>query len=1242
MRESNFAFPAQNKACVCITSQLYDRRALDTTSPLPLFNSLTHLTYLTSTSPRIREIMTMDGGLERLVRILHEFCICPPPPENPAILYGLTPPNARLAKLSPALNPHSFDKHAAYRFSLAFQCIVNIGVRGSEPIRSRVVQAGTLEVVGCILEAWLANKGFAVGPSSSATGIPRETREQRQQRRIAQMEHRQREDAAHLQRALQRQLMVEQMQHRTANETQRQRVRQGRPSDEQDDLMDYSPAEGSMSHILLLSESHSQPSNSNSDTDVSTDNSMAATPQGSGTPTGSVVIPSRDRSGTIIARPIWDNQTAGPATAPTATATTAPPATAMALAASTTVRGRRTRHRELPPESPSASTDISRAETETEDDIDVDNDVDMDIDRHRIDSDVASASASPSPERRPRGVVVPVPRHNMGRRAVGIVSDEPNAGPQTLQVGGLGLDTDAHIIINEAGGVVGDGGVGVGVEVGVEDGIVSLEPNDDFAMGAPPGAPGAIIGAEGATPRVLNLNAMDGGAGGNAGERRRRGNTVDAPDVTPRAALVGLPMMAGAATIPAGTTRATQGGAHAHAHHRTATIRGRPAPTAAEATAGTGTTTAATGAGTGAGTTATVPTAAQTAAANLAAALGGVGLGGGVGGGQRAGSSSHHHRDADSGPYRDEDVLLSLQLLAYLSKYPHVRQAFYKPRVTFHPASVNLPGARFGVGVPAGSGASTRERRERERVVAGAPSSSSASVTTAGASSSTSTSPTASTSQNGFFRAFTNAASSNSRGKTSSSTPSTSTPSSSTSAAAMASSSSASNVNSQQTPVVSSTAASTGAPSSAKQTNVFSLVERFTFKPSSTETDLPNPPPRLPPEIQYWAGVIMRNACRKDDSRGGIRQCANMMCGKWETYPREFAKCRRCRKAKYCGKECQSTAWSEGHRFWCSAKDVDEDNLGEHAHAHGSSATSTTVAPTASQSVGVGVGNDAAGGTVRIAIEHGTEGNGNVPIINGNTPRVERRQRERERERERIHGTGGDGDGTTTTAAVTRGYRPGGVSASTSPSAPYVTPTTSTTTAAMGVAGPSRVAATTSQQTVGMSVSPRAEASGMARDRTVQPNAPHVRPRPVPTMRPPLTQAQLQQQAQDPTNTSYLTFHIQGAGPSNHQHHVQAQPQDQNVRRRAETITGATASSHHQQHRTAVEVAPNVVIPPPRSYVHASVSPTTTDWPMGGSSPAPPDVSMRADAGPSRRHRLVNIASPRSPTDDGQDDMVIG
>ena len=151
--------------------------------------------------------MTMDGGLERLVHILHDYCIAPTPPENPAFIYGLSPPNSHPPNPSPCLNPKSFDKQAAYRFSLAFQCVVNIGVRGSEPIRSRVVQAGTLDVVGCILEAWLASKGFAIGPSSSASGIPRETREQRLARRQAQAEQRQRDQAAQLSRALQRQIV---------------------------------------------------------------------------------------------------------------------------------------------------------------------------------------------------------------------------------------------------------------------------------------------------------------------------------------------------------------------------------------------------------------------------------------------------------------------------------------------------------------------------------------------------------------------------------------------------------------------------------------------------------------------------------------------------------------------------------------------------------------------------------------------------------------------------------------------------------------------------------------------------------------------------------------------------------------------------------------------------------------------------------------------------------------------------
>lgn len=101
-------------------------------------------------------------------------------------------------------------------------------------------------------------------------------------------------------------------------------------------------------------------------------------------------------------------------------------------------------------------------------------------------------------------------------------------------------------------------------------------------------------------------------------------------------------------------------------------------------------------------------------------------------------------------------------------------------------------------------------------------------------------------------------------------------------------------------------------PVLSSSNNMFSLVERFTFRPAGPDPEMQ----KLPADIQYWAGVIMRNACRKDDANGGIRQCANVNCGKWEISPREFAKCRRCRKAKYCSKECQSKAWQEGHRFW--------------------------------------------------------------------------------------------------------------------------------------------------------------------------------------------------------------------------------------------------------------------------------------------------------------------------------------
>lgn len=477
-------------------------------------------------------------------------------------------------------------------------------------------------------------------------------------------------------------------------------------------MIDISAPSASSSATASLSDLPSSATSNDTDADTSTDTSTTATPIRSNTPTGAVLVPGRDRSGTVLGRAVWDQPLPVPRN--------------------------RTQRRQITPE------DTSRPDTETEDDGDVD------MDR------TGNSETSPSPEPRTH-----LSLQQRARRAVGIVSDGPDDAP-------LEVNADAHIIINDdQGGVIGGDGVGV------EDGIVSLETNDDFAMGAPPGAPGAI-----------NLDdGRDGRRG--FGEDRRR---TTAPDVTPRQVTRNLP---GATLGRAGTILAAANNIGA----RTGRTR--------------------------VGDNNDVN--ATTNGANLSLDV------------RRTTShshNSHHHRDSDSGPYRDEDVLLSLQLLAYLSKYPHVRQAFYKPRATFHPASANLagrggPGANPGIG-PSNAGAGPSKG--------------------AGLSAPTKES-------HGFFRAFGGV-----RGKEKEKEKLLSVSSSSTS------------INSTSTTTTSLN------PSTTRHTNVFSLVERFTFRPSSTETGMPNPPPKLPPEIQYWAGVIMRNACRKDESRGGIRQCANSEC----------------------------------------------------------------------------------------------------------------------------------------------------------------------------------------------------------------------------------------------------------------------------------------------------------------------------------------------------------------------------
>ncbi|CCF55500.1 hypothetical protein KAFR_0A00620 [Kazachstania africana CBS 2517] len=90
---------------------------------------------------------------------------------------------------------------------------------------------------------------------------------------------------------------------------------------------------------------------------------------------------------------------------------------------------------------------------------------------------------------------------------------------------------------------------------------------------------------------------------------------------------------------------------------------------------------------------------------------------------------------------------------------------------------------------------------------------------------------------------------------------------------------------------------------SKKNLNIFPLVEKFTYPKYNIN------------DIMYWSSVIMRNSCRKDEFTG-VRQCANFSCGKWEEYPRQFAKCRRCKRTKYCSRKCQLESW-QFHRYWC-------------------------------------------------------------------------------------------------------------------------------------------------------------------------------------------------------------------------------------------------------------------------------------------------------------------------------------
>ncbi|EGP89865.1 unnamed protein product [Zymoseptoria tritici ST99CH_1A5] len=634
MREVNFSIPNANKASVGITTALYDRRALDCTSTLPLINSLNNLAYLTTSSGRIRDILTVDGGIERLVCILKEG--------------------------------RSKDMMEMWKWNLAFQCIVNIGVRGSEAVRTRVVEADMVPVIATILDNY-----FQVIEKS------KERHEAESRKKCPFSSSRSFSRSGH---------------HRTeSNEHRSGRSRRHAPpppiaipetptqNDAEEPSSDITPTAYTANLSLssppertVFPRQHGQHRSIGGRAQYSSP-SIPSTSLAESSVSSSMTLQST--SGTPYVRPVRDVDRL-------------PSMVTTELSSQ--------------PQSPTTpGATIIRAE-----------------------SPRVAASGS-RPRRRPSI------RHQLSisgsdddGQIEENVSDDSNGNDGEPMVG-IQSDITMQDIVNDDGMLDAEGNA---ITITVPD--VSGEENETFNITHRSSVDGSLVNP-GATPTQAQMNLP----------QTQLPPPVNVINTTPPSlqnttwfASQSLPM-------------------------------GRPA-----------------------------------APASVLAAM-----------------------------PRDEDVLMSLQLLAYVSKYCNLRAYFQKshlvPRLKIG-NDLNLLDPDYNPAThPAMTEAELEEEWDNEFVI----------------------------------------------------------------------------------------------KPGEKPYNIFPLIEKFTAKPSSSSRSCSSSSTSPQQnDMQYWAGVVMRNLCRKDDSRGGIRQCAYWQCGKWEEYTRQFAKCRRCRRTKYCSKECQKGAWGS-HRFWCVA-----------------------------------------------------------------------------------------------------------------------------------------------------------------------------------------------------------------------------------------------------------------------------------------------------------------------------------
>ncbi|KAI8922604.1 hypothetical protein BC831DRAFT_475185 [Entophlyctis helioformis] len=160
VRQSNFADVFSQQAAVIITPTMYDKRALTTTDPKALANSLLNLSYMTSLSTtRTAAMLSADGAIELLVRILVRLA----PRQLPKHQHAAQDPTGQ-----PLRNAAQADHLARLSYSAALACLSNLAVRGSMALRFRLVDAGVVPALLPLLQTAAASVDRTLRPPTLA------------------------------------------------------------------------------------------------------------------------------------------------------------------------------------------------------------------------------------------------------------------------------------------------------------------------------------------------------------------------------------------------------------------------------------------------------------------------------------------------------------------------------------------------------------------------------------------------------------------------------------------------------------------------------------------------------------------------------------------------------------------------------------------------------------------------------------------------------------------------------------------------------------------------------------------------------------------------------------------------------------------------------------------------------------------------------------------------------------------